>query len=58
MKKGEPLLKMDREYLLSKGYDLSVIVIFTNKDSYAEFRREEPVEVKGGESVAVTYTLP
>ena len=26
--------------------------------SYAEFRREEPVEVKGGESVAVTYTLP
>ena len=54
----EPLLKMDREYLLSKGYDLSVIVIFTNKDSYAEFRREEPVEVKGGESVAVTYTLP
>ena len=58
VKKGEPLLKMDREYLLSKGYDLSVIVIFTNKDSYAEFRREEPVEVKGGESVAVTYTLP
>ena len=56
VKKGEPLLKMDREYLLSKGYDLSVIVIFTNKDSYAEFRREEPVEVKGGESVAVTYT--
>ena len=58
VKKGEPLLKMDREYLLSKGYDLSVIVIFTNKDSYAEFRREEPVKVKGGESVAVTYTLP
>lgn len=57
VKKGEALLKMDREYLLSKGYDLTVIVIFTNAESYKEFRKVDNVDMKGGESIAVTYTV-
>lgn len=48
---------MDREYLLSKGYDLTVIVIFTNAESYKEFRKADNVDMKGGESIAVTYTV-
>lgn len=53
---GQPLLKMDRAYLMEKGYDVSVILIFTNKDSYKEFKRAEDRHVTGGKSVAATYT--
>lgn len=56
VKKGQPLLKMDRSYLSEQGYDLAVIVIFTKKDAYKEFTRETVDEVTGGETVAVTYT--
>lgn len=57
VKKGEALVKFDRQYLEEKGYDLTVIVVFTNKDSYKEFRKEDIENVKGGESVVVTYTI-
>lgn len=57
VKKGQPLLKMNRTYLSEKGYDLTVMVVFTNKNAYKEFKREECINVKGGETVAVTYTI-
>ena len=57
VKKGEALVKFDRQYLEEKGYDLTAIVVFTNKDSYKEFRKEDIENVKGGESVVVTYTI-
>ncbi|MGX8832957.1 PTS sugar transporter subunit IIA [Amedibacillus sp. YH-ame6] len=57
VKEGQPLLAMDRAYLLEKGYDLTVIVIFTNKDSYKEFEKESVTKVTGGEDVVVTYTV-
>lgn len=57
VQKGEALLKMDREYLSGKGYDLAVIVIFTKADAYKEFTREGNGDVKGGESIAVTYSI-
>ena len=57
VKKGEALVKFDRQYLEENGYDLTVIVVFTNKDSYKEFRKEDIENVKGGESVVVTYTI-
>lgn len=57
VKKGEALVKFDRQYLEEKGYDLTVIAVFTNKDSYKEFRKEDIENVKGGESVVVTYTI-
>lgn len=55
--KGQPLLKMDRSYLLEKGYDLAVIVIFTNKDTYKTFSREDIKHVVGGEDIVATYTV-
>ena len=55
--KGDKLISFDRAYLESKGYDLTTIVIFTKKDSYKEFKRENVREVKGGETIAVTYTI-
>ena len=51
------MISFDRAYLESKGYDLTTIVIFTKKDSYKEFKRENVREVKGGETIAVTYTI-
>ena len=57
VKKGQSLLKIDRAYLLEKGYDLTVVVIFTNKDSYKEFEKENVTKVVGGQDVVVTYTI-
>ena len=57
VKKGQSLLKIDRTYLLEKGYDLTVVVIFTNKDSYKEFEKENVTKVVGGQDVVVTYTI-
>lgn len=56
VKKGDALLKIDRTYLQEQGYDLTVIVIFTNKDAYKEFKREDVSTVVGGVTTAVTYT--
>lgn len=55
--KGDKLVSFDRKYLEEKGYDLTTIVVFTKKESYSEFTLEDKREVKGGESLAVTYTI-
>lgn len=57
VKKGQSLLNMDRTYLLEKGYDVTVIVIFTKQDSYKEFTREAICDVVGGKDIVVTYTI-
>lgn len=57
VKKGEMLMQFDRDYLLEKGYDLTTVVVFTNKDTYKEFTCENCVDVIGGEDVVVTYTI-
>lgn len=57
VEKGDILLKFDRKYLEEQGYDLTVMIVFTNKDSYKEFCKEDIKHVKGGESLVVTYTI-
>lgn len=57
VKKGDALVQFDRAYLLEKGYDLTTIVIFTNKDAYKEFKREDIITVKGGVDITATYTI-
>lgn len=57
VKKGDALIKIDRSYLEKKGYDLSVIVIFTNQDTYKEFTCENVTEVIGGKTLTVSYTI-
>lgn len=54
--KGEALLKMDREYLKGKGYDLTVVVVFTDRNAYQEFQLENVKDVKGKEALVATYT--
>lgn len=55
VKAGDCLVEIDREYLLSKGYDLTVIVIFTDKTSYRDFKIEENKNVKGGKDKVAAY---
>ncbi|MEG2330513.1 PTS sugar transporter subunit IIA [Anaerorhabdus sp.] len=54
--KGDKLLSFDRPYLTEKGYDLTLIAVFTNKHSYKEFKGTGKSELIGGKDIAVTYT--
>lgn len=53
---GDPLIKIDRAYLEGKGYDLSVIVIFTKADAYKSFELAQDKNMKAGSSISATYT--
>lgn len=57
IKAGQPLIEFDRDYLLGKGYDLTVMIIFTKADAYKSFERKENDNVIGGQSVVATYTI-
>lgn len=57
VKKGDALIEFDRAYLTEKGYDLTTIVIFTNKNAYKEFICEDITTVKGGKDITATYTV-
>ncbi|MDD3746794.1 MAG: PTS glucose transporter subunit IIA [Anaerostipes sp.] len=57
VKRGDPLIRIDRVYLEDKGYDLSIIVVFTNKNTYKEVVFENVKEVIAGESIVATYTV-
>lgn len=53
---GDALVKIDRNYLLEKGYDLTVILIFTNAQAYEDFAIAYGKEVKTGELAGKYYT--
>lgn len=57
VKAGDPLVKLDRAYLEGKGYDLTVILIFTKADAYKSFELASDTAMKAGISVAASYTV-
>lgn len=56
VKAGDPLMCVDREYLKSRGYDLTTIIIFTDADKYASFTCPFGTDVQGGKDIAATYS--
>ena len=52
---GEEIVKIDREYLEGKGYDMTAMVIFTNADTYSSFDCEYGRNVTVKEDVVATY---
>lgn len=56
VKAGDPLIRIDREYLLEKEYDLAVIIIFTNSEIYDDFAIAYGRDVKMG-TLAGKYFL-
>lgn len=45
---GDPLVQIDRPYLQEKGYDLTVMMIFTNAQAYDDFAIAYGKDVKMG----------
>lgn len=52
VKKGDALLHIDRQFILKEGYDLTIIVIFTNCSKYSLSFVPELCKVKSGDVIA------
>ena len=55
VKAGDEVIAIDRGYLEGKGYDLTTMIIFTNKESYKDFSCEFGNEVIGGKDISAYY---
>lgn len=55
VKKGEPIVKIDRELILSKGLSLITPVIFTDMDVLKSFEAQLGIDVTAGETTVLTY---
>lgn len=54
---GTPIIKIDREFITSKGLSLSTPVLITNVDSCKSITPVTTGTVTAGESVVVTYEV-
>lgn len=55
VKKGEPIVKIDRELIQSKGLSLITPVIFTDMDVLKSFESQLGIDVTAGETTVLTY---
>ncbi|HBW13400.1 MAG TPA: PTS glucose transporter subunit IIA [Proteiniclasticum sp.] len=55
VKKGEPIVKIDRELIQSKGLSLITPVIFTDMDVLKSFEAQLGIDVTAGETTVLTY---
>ncbi|MEW9094572.1 MAG: PTS glucose transporter subunit IIA [Clostridiaceae bacterium] len=57
LKSGEPVIKIDRELIINKGYSLITPIIITNVDVVKEIEYNTNENVKSGEDTLLTYKL-
>lgn len=55
LKKGDPIIKIDPEFIKSKGLSLITPIIFTDLDKIKEFHAEVGIEVTAGETTILSY---
>lgn len=55
VKAGDAIVTFDRQYLESKGYDLTTMIIFPNPSTYKGFNVEYGKFVEGGKDIVATY---
>jgi len=55
VKKGEPIVKIDRELIISKGFSLVTPVIFTDMDVLKSFEPQVGIDVEAGVTTILTY---
>lgn len=55
VKAGDLLMKVDCEYLRSRGYDMTTMIIFSNPETYQSFTCPYGNEVLGGKDIVATY---
>jgi len=56
VKAGTPILKIDREFIKSKGFSLITPVLITNTDDFSSVTPVENIDTVAGETVVVKYT--
>jgi PTS system D-glucosamine-specific IIA component/PTS system glucose-specific IIA component len=57
VKAGTPIIKIDREFILSKGLSLATPVLITNVDSAKSITAVESGSVVAGENVVVNFEV-
>lgn len=57
VKAGTPIIKIDREFILSKGLSLATPVLITNVDSTKSITAVEAGSVVAGENVVVNFEV-
>lgn len=55
VKAGDPVIKIDREEIISKGYSLITPVLITNIDNFKDITGNIGVSVKAGSDEVLTY---
>lgn len=56
VKAGTPIIKIDRDFIKSKGLSLITPVLITNTDDFASVTPIENVDTVAGETVVIKYT--
>lgn len=57
VKAGTPILKIDRQFIKSKGFSLITPVLITNTDDFASVTPVENIDTVPGETIVITYTV-
>ncbi|WP_244834010.1 PTS glucose transporter subunit IIA [Clostridium sp. BJN0001] len=57
VKAGQPIIKIDRNFIKEKGFSLITPVLITNVDKVSEIKPFENIDAKSGETVVAEYTL-
>lgn len=57
VKAGDPIIKLDREKILSKGYSLATPVLITNMEIVSEKKYNLNAEVVAGKDVIMSYNI-
>lgn len=57
VKAGDPIIKVDREFIKSKNLPLITPVLITNPDKLTSIKAIENVDTVAGETVVLEYTL-
>lgn len=57
VKAGDPIIKIDREFIKSKGLPLTTPVLITNPDILKSINPIENIETVAGETTILEYTL-
>lgn len=55
VKKGEPIVRIDRDFIKSKGFSLTTPVIFTDMDVLKSFEPHVGIDVEAGVTPVLTY---
>jgi len=55
VKKGEPIVRIDRDFITSKGLSLITPVIFTEMDLLKSFEAHVGIDVEAGVTQVLTY---